>query len=96
VLKEELEEAADGPLKIVMDAREMKFLDGSFHTATAFFSLMYLNKREDQKKVLEETCRVLKPGGMMHIWDADLSLRPETRKKILCHPVAVPDRGEGI
>ena len=38
--QEELEDAAEGPLKIVMDARELKFLNESFTTVTAFFSLM--------------------------------------------------------
>ncbi|NIV40215.1 MAG: methyltransferase domain-containing protein, partial [Anaerolineae bacterium] len=52
--KEELEEAPPGPLKIVMDAKELQFLDGAFGTATAFFSLMYLKSREDQQKVLAE------------------------------------------
>jgi exopolyphosphatase/guanosine-5'-triphosphate,3'-diphosphate pyrophosphatase len=42
IRKEELEEAVDGPLKIIMDARDLKFLDESFHTATAFFSMMYI------------------------------------------------------
>ncbi|TFG48296.1 MAG: class I SAM-dependent methyltransferase, partial [Anaerolineales bacterium] len=51
--KEELLEAADGPLKIIMDARELKFLDDSFQTASAFFSLMYIKKREDQHKVFD-------------------------------------------
>ncbi|MFC1879420.1 class I SAM-dependent methyltransferase [Chloroflexota bacterium] len=39
--KRELEEAADGPLKIVMDARDLFFLDSTFNTVTAFFTLMY-------------------------------------------------------
>lgn len=50
IRKEELEEAVDGPLKIVMDARDLKFLDGSFNTVTAFFSLMYVKNQEDQRK----------------------------------------------
>ncbi len=37
--KEELLEAAEGPLNIIMDARELKFLDESFQTVTAFFLL---------------------------------------------------------
>jgi ubiquinone/menaquinone biosynthesis C-methylase UbiE len=82
IRKDELEEAADGPLKIVMDARELKFLDNTFGTATAFFSLMYLKNQEDQKKVLEEAWRVLKPGGTLHVWEVDLSERPESEKDI--------------
>jgi ubiquinone/menaquinone biosynthesis C-methylase UbiE len=73
---EELIEAEDGPLKIVMDARELKFLDETFLTATAFFSLMYIRKPDDQLKVFKEVWRVLKPGGVFHIWDVDLSQKP--------------------
>src|SRR5690348_1504129 len=42
LVKRELEEAPPGPLKIVMDATDLKFLDRSFDTVTAFFSLMYM------------------------------------------------------
>lgn len=80
--KDELEETGDGPLKIVMDARELKFLDNSFGSATLFFSMMYLKSQEDQRKVLAEAWRVLKPGGTMHIWDIDLSQRPATEKEL--------------
>jgi ubiquinone/menaquinone biosynthesis C-methylase UbiE len=79
--KEELLEAAEGPLKIIMDARELKFLDETFNTATAFFSLMYVRKPEDQLKVFQEIWRVLKPGGIFHLWDVDLSQIPETNTK---------------
>ena len=75
--KEELEEAPAGPLKIVMDARELQFLDGAFGTAAAFFSLMYLKSRQDQQKVLAEVFRVLQPGGQFLIWDASVPQRPE-------------------
>ena len=75
--KEELEEAPPGPLKIVMDARELQFLDDAFATATAFFSLMYLKSRDDQYKVLTEVFRVLQPGGQFLIWDVSVPQRPE-------------------
>jgi len=80
--KEELLEAVDGPLKIIMDARDLKFLDNSFQTATAFFSLMYIKKRQDQEKVFEEISRVLKPGGKFHLWDVDLKQKPKTDQEI--------------
>lgn len=67
--KSELLEAPDGPLKIVMDATDLQFLDETFDTVTAFFTLMYLQKN-DRKKVLEEAYRVLKPDGQFLIWDA--------------------------
>ena len=79
--KEELEEAPPGPLKIVMDARELQFLDGAFATATAFFSLMYLKSRGDQRKVLEEVFRVLQPGGQFLIWDVSVPQKPEGEER---------------
>jgi ubiquinone/menaquinone biosynthesis C-methylase UbiE len=79
--KDELEETGEGPLKIVMDARELMFLDGTFGTATLFFSLMYMKSREDHQKVLSEAWRVLKEGGALKIWDVDLAERPETDKE---------------
>ena len=68
ISKRELEEAPAGPLKIVMDATELKFLDASLETATAFFSLMYM-KPETQRKVFAEVFRVLAHGGRWLIWD---------------------------
>ena len=41
--KRELEETTNEALKIVMDARELKFLDESFWTATAFFTFLYVH-----------------------------------------------------
>jgi ubiquinone/menaquinone biosynthesis C-methylase UbiE len=81
IRKEELEEAAEGPLKIVMDARDLNFLDSSFNTATAFFSLMYIKSKNDQQRVLQEIWRVLKIGSTLYIWDIDLSERPNTDKE---------------
>jgi ubiquinone/menaquinone biosynthesis C-methylase UbiE len=79
--KEELEEAPAGPLKIVMDARDLQFLDGTFATATTFFSLMYLKNRHDQQKVLEEVFRVLQPGGQFLVWDVSVPQRPEGEER---------------
>jgi len=67
--KRELEEAPAGPLKIVMDATDLKFLEASFDTATAFFSLMYM-RPEIQQRVFAEVFRVLTRGGRWLIWDA--------------------------
>ena len=74
--RRELEEAAPGPLKIVMDARELQFLDCAFGAATAFFALMYV-KSGDHEKVFGEVFRVLAPGGTFRVWDAVLTPRPD-------------------
>ncbi len=79
--KDELEEAAAGPLKIIMDARDLQFLDASFSAATAFFALMYFKTREDQRRALQEAFRVLKPGGRLHLWEINLPEKPETHKE---------------
>jgi SAM-dependent methyltransferase len=74
LIPRELAEAPAGPLKIVMDARDLKFLDGSFHTATAFFSLMYM-EAADHPKVFAEIHRVLAPGGRLLVWDGAVPAR---------------------
>lgn len=67
--KRELEDAPGEPLlKIVMDGRDLKFLDGAFPTVTVFFTFMYMSPA-DHAKVLAEIRRVLKPGGRLLIWD---------------------------
>lgn len=81
--KRELEEAPAGPLKIVMDATDLKFLDGSFETATAFFSLMYM-RPDVQRNVFAEALRVLVRGGRWLIWDASIprAIADDTRGPI--------------
>ena len=65
---EELEEADNNALKIVMDATDLQFLDETFTVATAFFTFMYI-PNDVKLKVFTETYRVLKSGGKMLIWD---------------------------
>ncbi len=68
--KRELDDAPGEPLlKIVMDARDLKFVDKSFDTATVFFTFMYVSPA-DHEKVFQEIARVLRPGGRLLIWDA--------------------------
>ena len=67
----ELEETSNDSLKIVMDATDLKFLDDTFAAATAFFTMMYISD-ENKPKVLSEAYRVLKPGGSLYIWDANI------------------------
>lgn len=66
---DELKESAGGPLKIVMDARELSFLDSTFDAVTSFFTLMYIDKC-DHEKVFSEVYRVLKEDGELILWDA--------------------------
>lgn len=77
---EELMSIVEGPQKMVMDARDLKFPDDHFAVVTAFFSMMYMKTRADQQKVLSEAYRVLRPSGRMLIWDIDLPCLPETSK----------------
>lgn len=94
--REELEEAPTGPLKIVMDARDLQFLDGTFDTVTAFFSLMYIKRRSDLEKVLAEVFRVLKPGGTFLIWDVAVSPQGDREKDIFVIPLRVKVKDQEI
>jgi len=91
--KDELLEAANGPLKIVMDATELKFLDNSFSSVTAFYSLMYMTAR-DHERVFSEVFRVLKDEGLFRIWDIQLIHKKCMNKPGFAVPVEVilPDR----
>ena len=80
--EDELIEAPEGPLKVVMDARDLQFLDETFFAATAFFSLMYFDDEAGLQEALAEVFRVLKPGGLFRIWDVDTSALPESNKTL--------------
>lgn len=83
----ELAEAAEGPLKVMMDATDLKFLDASFEVVTSFFTLMYIEPSAHQQ-VFEETHRVLAPDGRFLIWDVRLPPRPDD-KDVAVIPLSV-------
>ena len=93
--KRELEEAAPGGLKIVMDATDLKFLDCTFETVTAFFSLLYI-KGKDLDRVFGEAFRVLVPGGKFLIWDATIPTRQDTDKDVVAVMLTVKLPGREI
>jgi len=86
--RRELEEAPGGPLKIVMDARDLKFLDRSFEVVTSFFTLMYIDPA-DHRRVFEEALRVLVPGGRFLIWGASVPERVDTERDVAVFPLLV-------
>ncbi len=88
ISKRELEEAPPGPLKIVMDARDLKFLDNTFKTATVFFTFMYIDS-SDHPKVLEELFRVIAPGGRLLIWDVVFPEWKDEKKDVAIFPLRV-------
>jgi SAM-dependent methyltransferase len=94
--KRELEEAPGGPLlKIVMDARDLDFLDKTFDTATVFFTFMYIAPA-DHAKVLQEVHRVLRPGGRLLIWDVVFPSKPDPDKTSVMYPLHIQLPGKTI
>jgi SAM-dependent methyltransferase len=90
--RRELEHAPGDALKIVMDARELGFLDKTFDVAASFFTLMYIDGA-DHAKVFEEAYRVLRPGGRFLVWDASFGERPEGKTVgVVPLTVELPDK----
>ncbi len=71
-----------------MDARELKFLDCTFHTVTAFFSFMFIHP-DDHVRVLREIFRVLVPGGQFMMWDIEIEQRPAPEMDVMTFPLQV-------
>jgi SAM-dependent methyltransferase len=95
ISKRELEEAPPGPLKIVMDGRDLKFLDESFNTATVFFTFMYIDP-QDHTKVFQELHRVLTSGGRLLIWDVIFPTRKDDTKNMAFFPLKIQLPGKEI
>jgi len=92
----ELLEAPPGPLlKIVMDARQLQFLDNTFPTATVFFTFMFLAPA-DHEQVFRELHRVLAPGGRLLIWDAIFPNLEDKNKKFASIPITFKLPGRDI
>ncbi|MCL2203960.1 MAG: class I SAM-dependent methyltransferase [Defluviitaleaceae bacterium] len=68
---DELAETPDIGTKVIMDACQLKFLDGYFDTITCFYTLMYMDVAQIER-FLNEAYRVLKAGGTLWVWDAEI------------------------
>jgi len=88
--KRELDEAPGSPLlKIVMDARDLKFVDRSFDTVTVFFTFMYIDPA-DHEKVLAEIARVLRPSGRLIVWDVTFpAAKTDERQEWVVFPLHI-------
>lgn len=93
--KDELEDAPIGPLKVIMDAREMRFLDATFSAVTSFFSLMCIPSF-DHIKVFSEVFRVLIPGSRFLIWDAIIPHRLDDGRDVAVFPITIDVNKESI
>ena len=91
---EELEEAKNDSLKIVMDATDLKFLPSSFDAVTSFFSLMYI-KNDNHPKVFEEIHKVLARGGKFYIWDVRIPPK-HADKRVFVLPLEIILPGDKV
>jgi ubiquinone/menaquinone biosynthesis C-methylase UbiE len=94
-IRSELEASPPGPLKIVMDAVNLQFIDCSFSTATLFCTLLYAREHE-QERIIQEAYRVLVPGGRLLVWDFNFPTTQDPTREIAAFPVSIclPDYDE--
>jgi ubiquinone/menaquinone biosynthesis C-methylase UbiE len=88
IKQEELKEAPPGPLKLVMDATKLQFLDNTFDTVTAFFSLMYFTHKT-RPQLFQEVVRVLTPEGKFHVWDVTIPPATDPAKPWFVVPLTI-------
>ncbi|MFX1311481.1 MAG: class I SAM-dependent methyltransferase [Promethearchaeota archaeon] len=86
-LEESLEAGDKESLKIIMDAKDLKFLDNTFNIVTAFFSLMYV-PNTDHKQIFTEIYRVLKEDGQFLLWDLIIPKNIK-KKQIFVVPIKI-------
>lgn len=86
--KSELIEAPSGPVKAVMDATDLHFLNETFDTAVAFFSLMYVPS-DNRESVFRECHRVLRPDGKFLIWDVTIRKRAGSDQDVFVVPLEI-------
>ncbi|MHA1913309.1 MAG: class I SAM-dependent methyltransferase [Promethearchaeota archaeon] len=94
--KKELEDAPDHKaLSIVMDAKDLKFLDNSFETVSSFFTMMYI-PLPDRKEVFQEIYRVLKNEGDFFLWDINIPNRDDLKQDVYVIVLKVKVNGNVI
>ncbi|OKY78487.1 MAG: SAM-dependent methyltransferase [Candidatus Methanohalarchaeum thermophilum] len=90
--KNELIEASSdnsGLLRILMDARDLNFLEKSFSKVTSFFTLMYI-KSCDRRDVFDEVSRVLKDNGVFEVWDVEIpEFKEEKEEEVFLIPLKI-------
>jgi ubiquinone/menaquinone biosynthesis C-methylase UbiE len=85
-MRRELEEAPGGALKIIMDAKDLQFLDNTFETATAFFFFMFALP-QNRELIFQEIRRVLRPGGRLLIWEISIPPFPGGEEELFVFPL---------
>ncbi|MDD3842950.1 MAG: class I SAM-dependent methyltransferase [Candidatus Izemoplasmatales bacterium] len=86
--QEELDEAPNGPIKVIGDARNLPFGDATFVSITAFYFFMYTNTI-DHLRIFQEVYRVLRAGETFMIWDTEISPQGRQNRNLFVVPVEV-------